>query len=132
FIFERDLNSGNLPYQVILMPNPYLLSKKQYNNLKKWIKNGGTLITEARFGLKDENAHLYPNPLMEDLFGIVYEYTEPTRKGFSDALQGRGKKPQVITKKIGKGKAIYANFSLFLEINNGSRKWLNFVRRQCK
>jgi beta-galactosidase len=132
FIFERDLDSGDLPYKTILLPNPYLLSGKQYKNLKKWISKGGALITEARFGLKDENGHLYPNPLLEDLLGVVYEYTEPTRKGFLDGLKGKPKRPQIISKKIGKGKAIYANFSLFMEIKNGSRKWLNLVRRNVK
>ena len=132
FIFERDLDSGRLPYRTILLPNPYLLSRKQYNNLKKWISSGGNLITEARFGLKDENGHLYPKPLLEDLVGVTYEYTEPTRKGFLDGLKGRSKRPQIITRKIGKGRVIYANFSLFLEIRNGSNKWLKEVRRKTK
>lgn len=129
FIFEKDLDSGKLPYKVILMPNPYLLSKKQYNNIKKWIKAGGKLITEARFGVKDENGHLYPNALMEDLLGIVYEYTEPTVNGLIDGLKGKPKKEQIIKKRIGKGQVIYANFSLFLAIRKGSKKWLGFVKR---
>ena len=130
FIFEQDLDTGNLPYKTILMPNPYLLSEKQYENLKKWMKAGGTLITDARFGLKDENGHLYPKPLMEDLLGMVYEYTEPTPKGFMDGLRGKPKKAQIIRKKIGKGKIIYANFSLFLEIKNGNKKWRQLVRKE--
>jgi len=129
FIFERDLTSGKLPYKVILLPNPYLLSKKQFNNLKKWVGKGGTLITEARFGLKDENGHLYPNPLMEDLLGVTYEYTVPTRKGFLDGLKGKAKKAQIIKKTIGKGEVVYANFSLFLEIRNGSKKWQKHINR---
>jgi beta-galactosidase len=132
FIFERDLDRGNLHYKTILMPNPYLVSKKQYDNLKRWISKGGTLITEARFGLKDENGHLYPNPLLEDLLGIVYEYTVPTPKGFFDGLKGKPKKSQIITRKFGKGKIIYANFSMFLEMHYGNKKWLNQVRRFVK
>ncbi|MBN2057737.1 MAG: beta-galactosidase [Candidatus Saganbacteria bacterium] len=132
FIFERDLDIGNLPYRTILMPNPYLLSEEQYVNLKKWVSRGGTLITESRFGQKDQNGHLYPKPLLEDLLGVVHEYTEPTAKGFFDGLKGKGKKPLIIKKKVGKGKVIYANFSLFLEIANGSKKWLNLVRRNAK
>lgn len=130
FIFEQDLDTGNLPYKTILIPNPYLLSERQYANLKKWMKAGGTLITDARFGLKDENGHLYPKPLMEDLLGVVYEYTEPTPKGFIDGLRGKPKKAQIIRKKIGKGKIIYANFSLFLEIKNGNKKWRQLVRKE--
>ncbi|MFA6431075.1 MAG: alpha-amylase family protein [Candidatus Margulisiibacteriota bacterium] len=136
FIFERDLDSVNLQYKTILLPNPYLLSEKQYANLKKWIAAGGTLITEARFGLKNENGHLYPNPLLEDLMGVTHEYTIPTPKGFFDGIKEKNlptgrqaKKPQIITKKIGKGKAIYANFSLFLEIKNGNKKLLQFIKK---
>jgi len=124
FIFEQDFDSGNLPYKTILMPNAYLLSKKQYNNLKKWIKAGGTLITDARFGLKDENGHLYLKPLLEDLLDITYDHTEPTKDGFIDAINGKTKK-QMITKKIGKGKVVYANYSLFLEIFSGKRHRLS-------
>ena len=134
FIFEQDLDKGELPYKTILMPNPYLLSMKQYNNLKNWIKDGGTLITEARFGLKDENGHLYPNPLLEDLLGIVYDHTEVTKDGFLDTvknveanfsspknggLKTAATKKKITTKKLCKGKVVYANYSLFLEIKNG-------------
>ncbi|MFH1825865.1 MAG: alpha-amylase family protein [bacterium] len=129
FIFERDLDSGKLPYKTILLPNPYLLSKKQYNNLKKWVQAGGTLITEARFGLKDENGHLYEKPLMEDLLGVKYEYTVPTKKGFFDGLKGKPKKEKLITKKIGKGKVVCANFSLFLQIRNGNKRLQKMIRK---
>jgi beta-galactosidase len=130
FIFERDLDSGKLPYKTILLPNPYLLSKKQYFNLVNWVKNGGTLITEARFGLKDQHCHLYPTPLMNELFGVEYEYTESTTAGFIDGLKNEPKKPQFFTKKFGHGKAVYANFSLFLEIKKGNKKWLGRLRKE--
>ena len=130
FVFDKELTNNDLPYKVILLPNPYLLSKKQYQNLKNWVKIGGTLITEARFGLRDENGHLYPNPLLEDLLGVTFEYTEPDKapKGFFVGLERKGRKQQIITKKIGKGKVVYANFSIFLEINNGSKKLLSKLR----
>jgi hypothetical protein len=98
--------------------------------LKKWVSNGGTLITEARFGLKDENAHLYLNPLLEDLLDVLYEFTEVTPKGFMDKLEGKPRKPQIITRKIGQGKVVYANFSLFLEIKNGEKKWQKIIRKE--
>ncbi|MDD5382806.1 MAG: hypothetical protein PHH60_04030, partial [Candidatus Margulisbacteria bacterium] len=87
---------------------------------------------EARFGLKDENGHLYPQPLIEDLLGIVYDHTVPTPSGFLDSLERKPKRPQVITKKIGKGKVVYANFSLFLAIRNKKKKWLNRVRKELR
>ncbi|MDD5594072.1 MAG: beta-galactosidase, partial [Candidatus Margulisbacteria bacterium] len=113
FIFEQDLTSGKLPYKTILLPNPYLLSRLQFKNLKNWVAAGGTLITEARFGQKDENGHLYQQPLVEELLDKVYDHGEITKNGFLDVLEGKGKKPQIITKKLGKGKVVYANFSLF-------------------
>lgn len=129
FIFEQDLASGQLPYKVILMPNPYCLSRKQYSNIKKWIAAGGTLITEGRFGLKDENAHLYEKPLLDDLLGVAFEYVVPTKKGFFVGLEGKGKKEQMITKKIGRGKVVYANFSLFLQVQHGNSRLKRTVTR---
>ena len=113
FIFEQDLDSGKLPYKTILLPNPYLLSRKQFENLKKWVAAGGKLITEARFGQKDENGHLYPKPLIEELLGVVYDHGEQTTDGFLDVIEGKSRKPRIIEKKLGKGKVVYANFSLF-------------------
>jgi beta-galactosidase len=129
FIFEQNLTSGELPYRTILLPNPYLLSTKQFANLRRWVEKGGTLITEARFGLKDENAHLYPNPLLEALLGVVWDHGEITKDGFLDVIQGHSRKEQLITKKIGKGKVIYANFSLFLNPKKKAGKWPALLKR---
>lgn len=129
FLQERHLNEGKLSYKTILFPNPYLISQRQYQNLKKFIAGGGTLITDARFGLKDENAHLYPKPLIEDLIGITYDHSEVNKDGFLDVIKGFPKKPRLIERKIGKGKIIYANFSLFSKIRKGSRKWLASLKK---
>lgn len=125
FLQERHLNEGDLPYKIILFPNPYLLSREQYQNLLKFVAGGGVLITDARFGLKDENAHLYPKPLIEDLLDVTYDHFEVTTDGFLDVLEGYPKRPQVINNKIGKGKVIYANFSLFSIVRKGESKWRN-------
>src|SRR3989339_35360 len=131
FIFDEDLEAGNLSYKTILLPNPYLLSIKQFNNLTKWVKNGGTLITEGRFGLKDENGHLYQTPLLERLLDVTFEFVEPDPcpKGFFVGLEGKARKQQIITKKIGQGKVVYANFSLFLEIQNGNKKLATQIKK---
>jgi hypothetical protein len=123
FIFEQDLDSGKFPYSTILLPNPYLISQHQFANLKKWVAAGGKLITEARFGQKDENGHLYPKPLIEELMGVTYDHGEQTADGFLDVIEGRPAKPQLIEKKIGLGKVIYANFSLFSILRKGKKKW---------
>jgi beta-galactosidase len=129
FLQERHLNAGKLNYKTIIFPNPYLISQKQYQNLKKFVAGGGTLITDARFGLKDENAHLYPRPLVEDLLGVAYDHCEVTPDGFLDVFEGRPGKPQLIEKKIGKGKVICANFSLFSLIRKGSKQAQKFRAR---
>ncbi|MDD4178480.1 MAG: beta-galactosidase [Candidatus Margulisbacteria bacterium] len=123
FIFEQDIKAGDLPYKTILLPNPYLLSRTQFNNLKKWVTAGGKLVTDARFGVRDENAHLYPNPLLEELLGVTYDHGEINVDGFLDVLEKKPRKYQLIEKKIGKGKVVYANFSLFSIIKKGASKW---------
>ena len=80
----------------------------------------------------DKHWRKIDHPLLEDLLGVIYEYTEPKRKGFLDSLKGKVKRSQIIVKKTGKGEVIYANFSIFLEIRNGSKKWLKAIRRQVK
>lgn len=131
FIFDEDLEAGNFSgYKTILLPNPYLLSVKQFNNLTKWVSNGGKLITEGRFGLRNENGHLYQTPLLERLLDVKFEYVEPDccPKGFFVGFEGKPRKQQIITKKIGKGKVVYANYSLFLEIQNGNKKLASKLR----
>ncbi|MBN3033490.1 MAG: beta-galactosidase [Candidatus Saganbacteria bacterium] len=129
FIFEQDLTEGKLPYETVLLPNPYLLSRKQFANLKKWVAAGGQLITEARFGLKDENGHLYPKPLLEELLGVVWDHGEVNENGFLDVIEGKPAKPQIIVKKLGKGKIVYANYSLFMSIRRGNKKFLSAAKR---
>ncbi len=135
FIFERHLEAGKtLPFEAVLIPNPYLLKDKSAKLLRKFIYDGGVVITEARFGLKDENAHLYERPLMEGLMEIKYDHTEiidselkfplsirrlsvsamsltPTRTRMLASFDDGH--PAIIEKKIGKGRIIYAAFSLF-------------------
>ena len=129
FIFESDLTEGKLPYETILLPNPYLLSRKQFENLKKWITAGGKLITDARFGLKDENGHLYQKPLLEELLGVVWDHGEIKEEGFLEVIEGKPAKPQIIEKKLGKGKVVYANYSLFMNVRKGNKKFASAAKR---
>jgi len=136
FIFERNLNEDTPGYQAILLPNPYVLKEKEMKVLKKYVYDGGILITEARFGLKNEFAHLYQRPLLEKFFDVAYERTEIIDEsveidgipfmayGYRDLVKARegillsykDGYPALVEKKIGKGKALYATFSLFLSI----------------
>lgn len=137
FLFDKELEVGGLNFKVLLFANPYLISKNQFVNIKKFVEKGGILITECRFGLKDENAHLYEKPLMEDLLGVEHLYTEIIKGeikvngekvcGFRDIVKIKDKEikllknfedghPALVERMIGQGKVIYAAFSLFASI----------------
>jgi beta-galactosidase len=153
FIFERQLESGKtLPHEAILLPNPYILKEKSEKLLRKFIFDGGILITEARFGLKNGNGHLYERPLMEDLFGVKYDHTEIIDKemkipslnsvavGFRDVINADDNTviakfedghPALIEKQIGKGKVYYAAFSLFMSISAyGNKGLIELIRKR--
>jgi beta-galactosidase len=152
FIFERHLEAGNiLPFEAILLPNPYILKDKAAKLLRKFVYDGGILITEARFGLKNENAHLFEKPLMEALLDIKYDHTETIDSeikisalnskavGFRDIVDAGDNNviasfddgnPAIIEKRIGKGKVIYAAFSLFLSIlRDDNKELINFIKK---
>lgn len=134
FIFEKDLEEGPLPYKVILLPNPYILNKKQADILMDFVKKGGVLVTESRFGAKNENAKLHETGLVNELLGITGDHIEtiddrifiPKLRshayGFRELfLNYKGKAigysdgyPALIEKNIGEGKLLYATFSLFM------------------
>lgn len=151
FIFERHLDEGILPFEVILLPNPYLLTEKQAKVLKKYIYDGGILITESRFGLKDGTGRLYEKPLIATYFDIEYDHTETIKDkvqissleavayGFRDIVGSQSGimasyddgNPAIIEKKIGKGKLIYATFSLFSGIlKEGNGRISDLIKEQ--
>jgi len=150
FIFERNIDNGQLPHQAILLPNPYLLKDKHAKVLRKFVYDGGVIVTEARFGLKDENGHLYEHPLMEGLLDVRYDHMETIDDGlkisalnakavgFRDVVEATGGvlatfddgNPALIEKRIGKGKIIYAAFSLFLSIlREENKELIDLVRK---
>lgn len=151
FIFERQLDNGNLPYEAVMIPNPYVLKDKAAKCLRKYIYDGGIVITEARFGLKDENGKLYEKPLMESLLEVRYDHTEIIDTelkissldarvvGFRDVVEAEDRdvaarfddgNPALIVKTIGKGRIVYAAFSLFHSIlGDDSGKLIELVRK---
>mgnify|MGYP000954789939 CR=1 FL=1 len=149
FIFESHLEKGEMPYNVILLPNPYVLTRAQAQNLIKFVESGGTLVTESRFGTKNENAHLHETPLLEEMLGISSEHIEtiddrvyiPKLRcwayGFRDLIHTETEHlmeykdglPAFIEKKIGNGKVLYATFSLFMSIGKtGNERLADYVR----
>jgi len=133
FIFDKQLEEGKINAKVLILTNPYLLSEKQLANILNFVNNGGILISESRFGLKDRKAYLYENPLVEKLLEIKYAHTEilnePTSiedckgqaVGFLDSFEGYSS-PCIIEKKLGPGIIYYANFSLFSSVLKWDKK----------
>lgn len=61
-------------YSLILLPFGYVVDQEFADKLKNFVKNGGTLIAEARTGVKDANNGVYTEPLpgpLRDLFGMT-------------------------------------------------------------
>jgi hypothetical protein len=149
FIFESHLDSGKLPYEIILLPNPYVLNKEQGENLMRFVEAGGTLVTESRFGTKNSNAHLHETSLLQEMLGISSEHIEtiddriyiPKLRcwayGFRDLIHAETESlmeykdglPAFIEKKIGRGRILYATFSLFMSMGKtGNERLSEYVR----
>lgn len=149
FIFESHLESGDLPYDMILLPNPYVLERKHFEAILRFVERGGVLVTESRFGTKNRNAHLHERPLLQELLGIVPEHIEtiddriyiPKLRswayGFRDLISDGAEPlmefkdgfPAFIERKIGKGRVLYATFSLFMSIGkSGNERLAEYVR----
>ncbi len=150
FVFERHLEDGELPYKVLLVSNPYLLKEGHAATLKKFVEKGGVLITESRFGAKNENAHIHQKGLLGELLNVTCDHIETIGDriaipkircyayGFRDLISGADDVlleyedgyPAFIEKKIGRGKVLYATFSLFMSIGKlGNSRLASYVRR---
>lgn len=83
-------NKNGLLYEALILINPYILSDKQVDNLLDYVRRGGILITECRFGLKDERAWLRPRPaLLRLLPEAKYERTEIIEGKLNFSLGGK-------------------------------------------
>ena len=110
---------------------------------------GGVLVTESRFGAKNENAALHENPMLKEFLDITSDHIEtiddritiPKLRsfayGFRDLIstsddclmEYQDGYPAFIEKKIGNGKILYATFSLFMSIGKtGNERLADYVR----
>jgi beta-galactosidase len=145
FINERHFENAKLPYEAVIIPNPYVLNDKAVKLLRKFIYDGGIVITECRFGLKNEFGHLYEHPLMDSMMEVKYDHTDIVDwnlrisslgakvVGFRDVVDAGDNNvlavyddgnPAFIEKRVGKGKIIMATFSLFLSALQDENKGL--------
>lgn len=154
FIFQRHLEERTdlSQYKAIFLPNPYLFTEKWWKPLEKYVKSGGILVTESRFGAKTEMGWLQEIPLMEKSIGLKRKHHElidegnepfiPSLKarayGYKDVIETKEKisakfedgTPAVIEIKLGKGKIIYGCFSLFLScLKKGNDGIIDTIRK---
>ncbi|MBU0687698.1 MAG: beta-galactosidase [Candidatus Margulisbacteria bacterium] len=153
FIFEGQLERADVKIEeeVMLLPNPYVMSEKAFEKIYNFVKAGGTLITEARFGAKNENAHLREIPLLSALIEARFVGSEiltaPVKlnklgaeaTGFRDIVAAKkgvtfkfaDGHPAIIEKKLGRGKVIFAGYSMFQSLLKWeNHKLLAYLQRQ--
>jgi hypothetical protein len=70
---DRLLDDEHLkPYKLLILPNCAVLSEKQCDQLRKFIKNGGSLLATFETSLYDGNGDKRNNFGLADLFGVSY------------------------------------------------------------
>lgn len=121
-------------YRVLVLPGCRALSDKQAAAIEAFAAQGGTVIADLLPGLYDEHATLRPEGRLNRLFGLksmatsvreaegtatVGDLTLPVlRSGQCELADGQATgrldddNPAVITRREGRGRAIYLNFNL--------------------
>lgn len=69
-IDKEDLEHCN-KYKIIIIPTPNILQKYEISKLEEYVKNGGSIISEYGFGLRDENTWVSDTLLFKQrMFGV--------------------------------------------------------------
>ena len=125
-------------YKAIILPAPYAISSKMAQALKRYIQNGGTLISDPLFGLLDEEMVLtdaLPGFGFQEVFGCKQEdqrYAETVLFDNGEILNGNCHKelyrevtaqvlrryddgsPAILCNQYGKGTAVLSGVNLGL------------------
>jgi len=142
FVDASQVDEGYLTrngYKVLVMPRAVALSDKTAEEVRKFVRAGGTVIADSWCGLMDEHCRVRAKGALDKLFGVSrgdYRKIDVTRvpadgKGvevggaalpffaFEATLKAAGEAggtfkgaDVAIARKAGKGKAIYLNFNL--------------------
>jgi beta-galactosidase len=67
---DQDLSK----YKAVFAPVQYVLGSRQAENIRNYVKNGGTFIAGFRLGVKDENSRIVDMPLpglLRDVMGVT-------------------------------------------------------------
>jgi len=118
-IEEGELEAGK--YKVLFLPYSIAVSKKEAEQIKAFVRNGGVVIADALPGLMDNHCAWQGESLLADVFGLGKEginkpsdfpdinMTLPPHNA-SKSLAGKGtKNNQMIVNRYGAGYGIYLN-----------------------
>lgn len=74
FIHRKDIENNNLlQYKLVILPYPIMFTEKAASKLKDFVKNGGYVLAEARFGWNDDRGYaseIIPGLGLHDIFGV--------------------------------------------------------------
>jgi beta-galactosidase len=74
FVHRRDLETANLShYKLLIFPCPIIVTPEAAAGLKKYVEQGGFLVSEARMAWNSEHAYsadVIPGMGLSDVFGI--------------------------------------------------------------
>src|SRR5207244_11782680 len=59
-------------FEVLVLPEVEVLSDAQSEVIRRWVKEGGTLVASYKCGLFDENHKTRSNFPLADVFGVDY------------------------------------------------------------
>jgi beta-galactosidase len=73
---EHDLSK----YKAVFAPVQYVVSEKQADSVRNYVKNGGMFVSGFRLGVKDENSRIVDMPLpgiLRDVMGVTLKDYAP-------------------------------------------------------
>jgi hypothetical protein len=76
FVTERTLTSGEFEagnYKVLVLPRTLCISEKAAAIIRRFVNNGGTVISDIRPAFYNERCKPYEKPILDDLFGVSGE-----------------------------------------------------------
>lgn len=68
------LDADLTKYKAVFAPVQYILSAKQADNIRKYVRDGGTFVAGFRLGVKDESSQIVNMPLpglLRDVMGVT-------------------------------------------------------------
>lgn len=146
FLAYSHLEEGRLMskgYDTFVLPMSVALSDEEIDQLARFVKAGGTVISDGLPGVMDEHCAFRDNSKIQEIFGIEAPKSDAQEiinaKGDPDlelngarTLEASGGKPEMLVNEYGQGKAYMLNYFLhdYLEDkkNDKHREQLNDIK----